>query len=125
MSSNRIRDFLFYIGISVLLLAGIFIAATLGVSKETFSQWYAFILFSLFLYGQFILNSKSHWKHRSFWVTTVLAVIGHSAIFIAIVRSGRQLGVGGWIVYVLIEMVLLMLLRAALYGNKSADHLNE
>jgi hypothetical protein len=113
-SANRTRDYFIYIGISVLVLAGIVISAISGVPKDTFSRWYAFIMFSTLLFGQFVLSSQRYWKQSSFWVWTGVAALGHSAAFTWIVRSGLHLGIWGWIICVTIETAVLMAARATL-----------
>ena len=114
---NRVSDYLIYIGIGIVVLAAIVIAAESGVSKDEFSLWYGFMMFSAFLFGQFILTSRRYWKLRPFRMWTSIAAIGHTGAFICAVRSGLYLGAWGWIICVTIEAAVLMGARAMLMRN--------
>jgi hypothetical protein len=111
---SRIRDYIIYIGIGLIVVLSAVAAAELGVPRTSFMRWYAFSLFSLFLFGQFVLNSKVLWKKRKFWTWTGLAALTHSALFVAVINSGRTIALGVWIICVLIEMALLIGLRSKL-----------
>ena len=117
------RDFAIYIGVSVVVVLGIFFAATSAISTESFVRWYAFLMFSCLLLSQVILNSKRYWSQSSFWILTGILALGHTGAFAWVVRSGRVLGVWSWIVCVLTEFAMFMCVRAVVLGTSSSKRL--
>lgn len=109
--SSRVRDYLIYLAVSVLALASVFISISFGVSKDSFLRWCAFVMFSLFLYGQFIVSSRTYWKRPAFWIWTGIAALLHTVIFLTVIRSNTQIVSWNWVLWVLIELGVLLGIR--------------
>jgi len=115
--SSRVRDYLIYLAVSVLALASVFISISFGVSKDSFLRWCAFVMFSLFLYAQFIVSSRTYWKRPGFWIWTGIAAILHSIAFVAVISTGARIVTWNWVLWVLIELGVLFGIRNAVSRN--------
>lgn len=124
-SLARVRDYLIYIGVTAAVLASVFVAVEVGIPKDLFLRWIAFGIFTLLLFGHFIINSRSYWDHRAFWIGVIVAAIVHSIFFTFILRSGFQMGIWAWIVCVVFETALLISFRTALHRDHRAKGFRE
>jgi hypothetical protein len=114
--SKRLRDLGVYVLVSVICVGSIILAATEGVPEQKFLPWFGFVLFTLFLFGQFILKSKRVWEKKSFWLVTGLFFVVHVVTFIRLLHSGHQVSGGEWLLAVVVEMTVLIVFRKTVYG---------
>jgi len=115
---NRLRDFGVYVLVSVVCVGSIIVAAMEGVPERKFMPWFGFALFTLFLFGQFILKSRRLWKKKSFWLATGLFFLVHVITFTKVVHAGWEIPGGEWVLLVLVEMAILIIFRRlAFRGN--------
>jgi hypothetical protein len=105
-----------YLLVSVICVGSIIIAATQGVPEHKFMPWFGFVLFTLFLFGQFILKSKRVWAKKSFWLSTGLFFAVHLTMFIWLMHRGQQVSGGEWLFLVVFEMAVLIIFRKSVYG---------
>ncbi|MDQ2926514.1 MAG: hypothetical protein M3R43_13310, partial [Acidobacteriota bacterium] len=105
-----------YVLVSVICIGTIITAAMEGISEQKFMPWFGFAVFTLFLFGQFILKSRRMWERKSFWLVTGLFFLGHMITFTKLLHAGRQVSGGEWMLLVLIEMAVLIIFRRSVYG---------
>lgn len=110
-SRNRLRDFGVYVLVGVVCVGSIIVAATEGIPEQKFMPWFAFALFTLFIFGQFILKSKRVWKKQSFWLVTGLFFLVHVLTFTKLVHACLQIRGAEWVLLVLAEMAILIIFR--------------
>lgn len=114
--SKRLRDLGVYLLVSMICVASIIIVATEGVPEQKFLQWFGFALFTLFLFGQFILKSKRVWDKKSFWLSTGLFFAVHLTMFLWLMHKGQQVSGGEWLFSIVFEMGVLIIFRKSVYG---------
>jgi hypothetical protein len=78
---SRLRDYLLYILIA-LVVGSIAIALGIsGVSADTFGRWGGLVCFTALLYGYFIADNRPQFRRLSFWVLTVVLLLAHVTVF--------------------------------------------
>jgi len=112
---KRLRDFSVYVLISIICIGSLITAAVEGVPEQTFMPWFGFALFTLFLFGQYILKSRRVWERRSFWFVTGLFLMAHVIAFTKLLHAGRQISGGEWLLSVVAEMAVLIIVRRLVY----------
>lgn len=115
--SKRLRDFSIYMLISIICIGSILVAAVEGVPERKFASWFGFVLFTVFLFGQFISSSRRERNRRSFWLVTGLFFLAHVTTFTELIHTGGQITVGEWFLVVMIEMAVLILVRRLAFQN--------
>lgn len=114
-SRKRLRDFSVYIFVSMIFAGSLITAAMEGIPEQKFMPWFGFALFTLFLFGQFILKSRRVWERRSFWLVTGLFLVAHVIAFMKFLHAGRQISGGEWLLLVVVEMAVLVIFRRSAY----------
>src|ERR1700745_672495 len=113
--SNRLRDYGLYALISLGIIAGVVAAAELKVPRNTFERWFGGAMFSAFLFGQFLENSRQLWKKRLFWVCTGVRLLAHCVVLRALfLRGTLPRSSGSWVLLVCVEGFILICFRAML-----------
>ena len=113
---KRLRDFGIYFFVSMIGVGILITAAMEGVPEQKFMPWFGFSLFTLFLFGQFILKSRRVWERRSFWLVTGLFLVAHAITFAKLLYAGRQISGVEWILLVVVEMAVLIIFRRSVYS---------
>ena len=103
--------------ISSICIGSILVAAVEGVPERKFASWFGFLLFTIFLFGQFISSSRRGRNRRSFWLVTGLFFVAHVIAFTELIQTGWQITVGYWLLVVMIEMAVLIVVRGVLFQN--------
>ncbi len=107
----RLRDFIWYVTISVVIVLAVVVAAICGLPEAEIMKWFGFVVFTLFLFGQFILSSREQWKRRAFWVITTTCFFIHTFAITSALLAGWQVAGFTWLMLVLAEAAFLILLR--------------
>ena len=116
MKRSRVIDFVLYFAISGLLVAMFIVAAVLGVDRRTFSIGTAYILFTLVLFLDLVLDSRIYLRRRDFWLFASVIFIVHTLGFWMIVRKDgvpRALWLG-----LVVEIVCVRQLRNLFFGKR-------
>ncbi len=112
---TRIREFALYTAIGLVVLAIVFAVATMKVNEDVFRKWLAVAIFTPFLFGYFIADSRSFWKKSQFWMMCggcfAVHLLGFAVLF-QYVAVFKPIWVG---LISLIEMAILVFLKERLW----------
>jgi hypothetical protein len=69
----------------VLIIPGVFVvSATVGIIAGDFIRWGGLVLFTTFIFGFFVNDSRRFFREKRFWLLTVFLLGLHVATFFAI-----------------------------------------
>ncbi len=95
----------------VVAIPGVFlIAAIIGIVAGDFIRWGGLVLFTTFIFGFFINDSRRYFRERRFWLLTASLFGVHVAAFLAIlwrIDEWKLL----WFMVMILELPPFVLLR--------------
>jgi len=111
------HDFIAYVLISIVAVAAIIFAAIKTVSDQRFLNYSGLAIFTVCVFGQFVLTSKYVWKRRRFWVLLVIAFIAHLVLCAWLFQVEGTLSGEQWLVLALAEIFVLVYSRKLAFGS--------
>ena len=122
---KRLRDFLLYIAITLLVLAAIIATTYTGLSDSSFIKIFEFLGFTALLFGYFIADSRRWWRNRNYWVLTGLLFLAHSIVFAILLTRVETFKPIWFGLIVLPEMVGFILCRNWLLPDTRTENDSE
>jgi hypothetical protein len=108
MTANRIRDFVLYIAIGLLVgLSIMWLAFHSDRSGSDVFKWPGSAVITAIVFGYTIKENRTFWKRGSFWWTMTLLLFAHVCVFVTVLRRIDELRPFWWIVIVPIESVVV------------------
>ncbi len=96
LSRKRAKDFVLYVGIS-LLFVGIILAFILsGVPEALFLKWFVLFFASLVVFGFWIEHNRPGWKSHRFWYFTLICFAVHLIFWSAVLWHLKEMKYVGW-----------------------------
>jgi hypothetical protein len=108
---TRLHDLVWYVVISIVIILPVVVAAIYDLPEEQIMKWFGFVVFTMYLFGQFILKSRDQWKTRAFWVITGSCFLIHTTVITRALLTGWQVTGFTWLMLILAEAAFLILLR--------------
>jgi hypothetical protein len=69
----------------VLLIPGVFIfSMVVGIIAGDFIKWGGLTVYTAFIFGYFVNDSRQYLKLRQFWILTACLLTSHLAVFIVV-----------------------------------------
>jgi hypothetical protein len=105
----------------VLIIPGAFVvSATVGILAGDFIRWGGLVLYSTFIFGFFVNDSRRFFAEKRFWILTIILLGLHVAAFAAILlRIGEWKLL--WFNAMILELPLFWLLRSLLLRNVAPE----
>ncbi|MBZ5676748.1 MAG: hypothetical protein LAP61_21110 [Acidobacteriia bacterium] len=108
MTANRIRDFVLYIAIGLLVgLLAMWLAFHSDRSGSEVFKWPGLAVNTAIVFGYAIKFNRILWKRRSFWMTLFLLLFVHLFAFVIVLRLVDDFRPVWWIVIVPMESVVI------------------
>jgi hypothetical protein len=117
INHDRMRDAVLYVLISSVVIIILVAAALNRVSEYTTLKWFAFSMFTGVIFGLFISHSRPLWRKRQLWAFVGSLMSLHTVGFLLLTRRGAQIKPIHWAAATFVELVLLMVLRSAVFGT--------
>jgi hypothetical protein len=108
---SRMKDFLLYCGIGVLvaataILAGIHQART-GVRSEATAKWLGFVIMTALVFGNAVRYFRSSWSSPKFWGLLILFSVPHFILGFVVLSNVARLGLIQFAVVTPVEYFVL------------------
>jgi hypothetical protein len=111
------RDFIAYVLISIVAVAVIIFGAIKTVSDQRFLNYTGLAIFTVCVFGQFILTSKYVWTRRLFWALCATAFIAHLVLCAWLFHIEGTLSGEQWLVLAFAEIFVLVYSRKFAFGS--------
>jgi len=105
----------------VLIIPSIFaVSATVGIIAGDFIRWGGLVLYTAFMFGFFVNDSRRFFREKRFWLLTTFLLGLHVAAFVAILlRIGEWKLL--WFNAMILELPPFLLLRSLLLRNVASE----
>jgi len=101
----------------VLIIPGVFVVSGMvGIIAGDFIRWGGLVLYTTFIFGFFINDSRRFFRERRFWQLTTSLLAVHAATFLAILLRIDEWKLL-WFNVMILELPPFMLLRNLLLRN--------
>jgi peptidoglycan/LPS O-acetylase OafA/YrhL len=123
---KRLRDFLLYIAIALLVLAAIIATTYTGLSDSSFIKIFEFFGFTALLFGYFIEDSRALWRRGAYWALAGLLLAAHSIAFAVVLTHVETFKPIWFGMIVLPEIVVFVFCRNLLlpHSNTKSNRQN-
>ncbi len=105
------RDYLLYILIGCVVAAGAIWAAESGVNSGQFMRWFGLTVFTAILFGAYLVDSRSLFRRKAFWLVTAMMLAIHVAAYTVLLMRVEVWKVTWFTVLTFLELLVLPLLR--------------
>jgi hypothetical protein len=122
MTANRVRDFVIYTAIGLLVGLSIMWLAfhTDRPVEARIFKWLGLAVNTMIVFGYAIKENRILWKRRSFWGVLSLLLFVHLFVFVAFLRQIDELRVFWWGVITIMEYFAILVATGYWLG-KSAE----
>jgi hypothetical protein len=111
------RDLNLYILISIVAVGAIVLAAVENVSEQRFLNSYGLAIFTVCVFGQFVLTSKYLWRRRLFWILCAIGLTAHLLLCAWLFHAAGELSGKQWLLLAFAEIVVLVYSRKFVFGS--------
>lgn len=108
---RKARDYVLYILIGLAVATGTIWVAETGVNPDQFMRWFGLAIFTTILFGAYLVDSRSLFRRRSFWVFTGLLLAIHVGLYSIALARVQSWKVVWFTILTFLELPVLPLLR--------------
>jgi hypothetical protein len=116
------RNFLIYVAPTLVLTAGLIVAALSGVSKSKIMNGCGLVLFTSCIFGTFLMEGRPVWHKKRFWALAFVGLLVHTCVCIWLFRGGLLIPGKIWVLVAIAELFgLIIVRRQFLFSSLSAS----
>lgn len=107
---SRVRDFVIYISVGVLVLVGVYLYAEhRGPNTDAVAKWAGLVVTTLILFGYILKEVWKERRHKRFWLTLFLLLSVHSLLWSLVLAQGENVKPLALVMFFPIEHPLIVM----------------
>jgi hypothetical protein len=103
---KRVKDFVLYISISLLVTGTFIVMAASGLGETSFLRLVFLFFMSLVVFGLFIEQNRAQWKNNLFWTTTLICFAVHLTVWSVALWHLTDMDHPGWWLRIVVPLEL-------------------